>query len=521
MQLLIRDTDVNTLGKEVVARHNDQEIVWNITSLDKMFVETKVKFDLFEHINAYWAQLSMPEQDAIFEAYKAIREAFDGYYDRNQLTNLLYDLVARLLDLHDLKGAQHWLMFHANNLIIPDSSVLKTEYVESSDKPGTRDQTYLREDYVRLITLAMVLRSMVPIWGEFIGRTRTETGAVFKEYYAFKLLTRSQLIQSEAMQKLTTYVDRASEAGQNKAASIINGVSSEDFSTWVLGLVVIRKLHVGDIRGQEPAPTTLVTYIYNFIHQKVMTVDSSFNGTAGMIKDKSFDEMSEAGERNLSRLEGYKVKQEIPAGDIVVMEVAASDPYRMASIVMPDIDMDLVTRALKTTEKLYTSRILDPQITLLRWVIRKGMSPQGVLYVNKQTVVRLLAVAQAALWHRGHKELAGLITATAGVDQNDFYGSGVDSRARIPKEMVEEFNTLYPYSKRPTSKQKTQKPINSALASIDHMSEMLSMSDWELTLDDQAMKELTGNSSNRRFAIPHDIKVKLASLSLQLAKRQF
>lgn len=517
MELVSREAKFNSAKTEVVALHDGEEVIWNIGSLDKIFLETKAKFDMFEHINAYWGQLKKKDQDAVFNVYKEIRQVFDEPSTRNQLTQNLYSLVAKLLDFHDFETVELWVKFHAN-VNFPDSTVLKTEYIASSDRPGTREQTYLREDYNKLITMALILRSMIPIWGEYIGRTRGEAGTNWKEFYAFRLLNDAKIFTSEAMSKLRTYVEYSTLVGKGKPASILGGVSSEDFPNWVLALVVTRKVCVGDIRGVDPS-TTLVTYIYNYVHQKVQSIDNSFNGTAGMIKEKSFEEQSNEGEKNLSRLEGYKVKQEIAPGDIVALEYSMRDPFAVALKLCPTIDMASLQRALVTTEALNYKRIYDSQIVLLQWVMKPVISTRGVSYLCKATVVRLLAIAQTVLWHNGHYELAGLCTATASEETDEMQISGVDSRARIPKELIDKINVLFPYMKRPTGKVKTAKLANQALASIDSVVELLSNSDWVLTADETIVRKLTGNQSQRRYSIPHDIKIKLAELVIQIAQR--
>ena len=182
MKLVIRNTELLSNSTKIAVCHNDEEVIWNIGLLDKGFVNNE--YDVFEHINAYWVLLEKQNKqivDKIFNLYKQIRIMFDETWDRNQLTQQLYQLVADLLDQHDLSDVQHWVLFHSD-ILFPDATILKTDYVTSPDRPGTREQTYLKEDYVKLISMAVVLRTMIPIWGEFIGRTRSEAGTTFKEY---------------------------------------------------------------------------------------------------------------------------------------------------------------------------------------------------------------------------------------------------------------------------------------------------------------------------------------------------
>lgn len=519
MQLIIRQPQTANSRVEVAAVHNGEEVIWSIGPHDKVFLDSKQKFDMFEHINAYWHYRGPELQDQVFKTYKEIRFLFDDGHDRNQLTRRLYEVVARLVDMHDLDDIEHWISYHRSNIVFPDTSLLKTDYVASVDKPGTRDQTYILSDYQKLVAMAIALRVMVPVWCDFISRTRQEAGTNFKEYYAFRLIGESKLMASEAMRKLTTYVELATVTGKDKPASIIGGISSADFPRWILGLVVVRKVAIGDISGVDN--NTLVTYIYHFIQQRITGVDNNFNGTAGIIRPKNFDELSPDGENNLSRLEGYKVKQEIPAGDIVALEHSVVDSFSVAYKLEPTIDKGLVQRSLQTSSVLNRERITEAQILMLQWVMKPVIPTKGILYLNKATVVRLLGVCQAVLIHRGHIVLAGLCTATIGrMDNDEIYTSGVDSRARIPKEMIDEINLLFPYMKRQPGRQKTQKLSNPALTSIDEMTDLLTQFNWVLTIEDQYVKELTRNVSQRWYAIPHDIKVMLAALVLQITKLQ-
>ena len=501
----------------IAASHGGEEIYWTIGSLDKGYVNPE--FDIFEQINKFWEQLDAKKQLAIFEVYKKIRLAFDESEDRNQLTMSLYYSVSTLMNLHDLEDLEHWMLFHSG-VYFPDASILKTEYIASPDVPGTREQTYLRDDYVKLITLSLALRAMVPVWGEFIGRTRNEAGTQFKEFYAFKLLNKSKMINCPAMEKLRVYVEFSSIAGSNKASSIIGGISSQDFPLWILSQVVTRKLCVADIRGINQQ-SMLVMFLWNYIRTKVTGVDSSFNGPSGIIKDKMFEEAAGGdGDRNVSRLEGYKIRQDIPSGDIVALEYSARDPYEIAMKLAPTMDLQLLESALKTTEVLSSQRVYEPQVIILQWVMKPVIPVRGINFLGKTTIVRLMAVAQAVLWHRGHKELSCISTATISEDANEMQISGVDSRARIPKESVAEIERLYPHVRRPTGKQKTVKYVNQALAAIDSMTSMLTEVCWTLTIDDKFLLELSGNT-NRRYAIPHDIKIKLANLVIQTGNRSF
>lgn len=511
MRMTVENIDNPLLRPNVIITHNNEELNWMIGSFDK---ESFTKFDVFEHINNYWSKFSVADQDNVFNAYKDIRYAFDNIWDRNKLTSELYILVAKLLDLHDLDDAHHWIMFHSG-VYFPEN--LDVEYIASNDRPGSREQTYLKQDYSKLVALTLVLRTMIPIWGEFICRTRQEAGTIYKEYYAFQLICKSKLAYSDAVNKLTTYIEYSIIPDKSKSTAIIEGISTEDFPIWILGLVLVRRLCVGDIRGVEPK-ATLITFIYKFITQKIKGSDNNFGG---MVKDKIFEESSSEGDANISKLEGYKAKQEIASGDIVLLEYSMRDLEPLALKLAPTIDLALLHKALETSQPLNSSMILDPQVILLQWVLKPVISTRGILFLSKSTIVKALALCQAVLWHRGHHALAGLSTAVVNQNQDEIQISGVDSRARIPKEMLEEFAKYYPFTKRVGGKQKLLKPINQAVVSVDNMAELLSNHDWVFTLDEKLIPFISEGNTNRRYSIPHNIKIMLASLVLELARRDW
>lgn len=514
MKLYTENIESINRQKEVVIEHKGESIRWDFSSAYKGL--KVLKHDVSEHINQYFDKLDEQKLDNIFSVYKEIRYTFDEVFDRKRLTQALIPLVTKLIDQFDLDNIQYWIM-NKSDILIPNETVIKVNYVSSPDISGTREQTYIREDYVKLISLCLMLRCMLPIWGEYITKTHSEIGTKFKEQDAFRLMSASSAMSCEAMLKLKTYIQYATLAGKKKMSSIVDGVSSEDFPDWMLSLVVIKRLCVIDLRGIDAA-TSIPSQIYGFISQKVHGLDTKSSSGIGIIKSKEFSDDNQKGDQNISRLESYKAKQEISPGDIVALEFAASDPYIVFQKLAPGVSIDLLTSALKTTEVLNIQRLYEPQIVLLQWVIKRAIPTRAVDYLTKATVVKLLAVCQAVLWHKGHKELAALCTAVVQPRTEEMHTSGNDSRAKIPKEMVDELDFLFPFKKRPAGKQKNVKLVNQAIANIFLIDDQFSGYNWVFTIEQKFLKELTSTGGHRRYFIPHNFKILLAALVLDLSR---
>lgn len=513
MKLEINRFGLQGAPSQVNLEHRGVVLEWNIALFDK--ASFNGEFDIFEQINGYWGHLAMEVQDKIFNVYQRIKDVFDSVWENSELTKQLYQLIKELYVHHQLSDIKFWISFRSN-VVVPAG--LREEFKESHETPGTRERTYLKADYEWLVALSVALRPMVPIWGEFINRTRRDAGTVFKEYYAFQLLAYSSLYNSEPMERLRVYVEHSLPAEKSKAAAIFGGISSEDFPMWVLGLVVVRRLSIGDVRGTDPG-TTLVSFIYKYIGQKVKGHDNNF---IGMVKDKQVEGQGQEGENNLSKLEGYKIKQEIPAGDIAIIEYRARQPLHLAKKLCPDISEELVKESIATvTAALQNSTIFNPQMTMVQWVMAGVLPPRGLLHLKKTTVLMVMGVVQAILWHKGHRELAGLMTALEQDSDDEMLLGGTDSRARIPKDMLEQLDALFPYSRRPTGKMRQVKRTNAAIETIEELNKGFGSNVWRLTLPAAWVEQVTGNKNNRRYSTPHDIKVKLAALAIQLAQRTF
>jgi hypothetical protein len=506
------------LGDQTVAllRHRDQELKWNIKLIDKASIKPDV--DIFHQINGFWDKQPMEVQDQIFEVYKRIHITFDEIWETEDLARALLPQIAELCALHKLDDVRSWIDFHSD-IAMPHN--LNEEYGDSHSAIGTRDRTYLREDYKQLVVLSVVLRPMLLVWGEYVFRTEKEHGTNWKEYKAFQLLSQSYILaegQCPPMERLQKYVELSLPQTKEFDSAILDGISTEDFSTWVLALVVIRRLTIGDISGTDP-DFNLVAFIYRYVGQKVKGHDHSF---MGMVKPKIPESQSGDSENNLSKLEGYKVKQEIPAGDIAIVEHYISDTTKLALRVCPELkeNLGILLESLDAVKQLTNEHIWDPQLALIQWTLEDAVSPRAFPYLSKKSVLEAMGVAQAVLWQRGHFELAGLMTAVAQSNAQELQLTGVIPQARIPANMVEELNKLYPHARRQSGKQKSQKEKNVAVLGIDHVTKQLREHEWRLTVPAGWLAKVVQNTNDRRYAVPYDIKIKMAKLAIEIATNQ-
>ena len=515
MKLILLSDTLESIQPEMIVENKGLKLRWNVSNFAKKEF-TNNGNDVCKHINQFWATLAEETQSNIFAIFADIRRQMDIINDSTLLTKTILPLVKTLYEYHPLEKIEHWIIYNSD-IILPSSQnnffnqKFLPDYVVNDQKPGNRIKTYTRPDYIGLVALTLSLRPMIPIWGEFIYRTKGDTGTRFKEFFSFRLLGSSNLIKSYPMEKLNSYVTNNIKNTQNFSA-ILNGIGSEDYPLWLLSLVVVRRLCIGNITGINP-DINLVTFVFNFINQKLNNTnnDTTFGQT---VRPKEFPQDNGESD-NSSRAEVYKMKQEISNGDIAIIEHFMKDPYHVAKLLDPEYDKELLDMTLETTKALNNSQLSRHQIILCQWVLSRVINPRGFSYLTKQKVINAIAITEAWLWKRKHYELSCLVSAVVSDNKDDLMIGGLDSRARISRDQMELLNKLFPYSVNRSQRPKA-KPPNDAVVSIDIMTDLIGQHDWILTSHPEHTKTVTNSISYNRYSAPHEIKMLLANLVIDL-----
>ena len=494
-------------GQQMWIEHKGQEAVFPLSMFKKNFFEPQQ--ETFQHINQYWAQLPIELQDRIFELYASISEDFDSMLSSEMLKERLVTKVAQLLDLHKLSDIEEWVRFKSD-IRVPAS--FNEEYVENVDKNTTPDKTYTVSQYVQLIALALALRVMVPIWGSYIKKIRAQVGNDFKESSAFLLMRNSQLYSSEAMNKLFRYIKAQIGKDAFNAANTLSFISSEDFPHWLLALVCVKSLCVGDVRSREPN-TNLASLVYNKIIQRVMYGESDYTN---VVKSKKADDFGVEGDSKISNLERFKTSASISLGQIVEMEFSLRDIFQATVKLCPDIEPGLLHRSLQTSAELEHTRITMPQMTLLRWVFSPIIPPRGMAYMPLPVIISCLGALEAILWTRGHQYLALLSTSYAIIDDAVHRVAHTASKMRPQEDLTEGIKKYFPYTQA-HQRNSTVTEVCLVTNSINNLASEIAKCTWRMTADEKLIKEALNTTARRLPSIPN-VRDEITRLVIELGR---
>lgn len=505
--------EVNEASKEglskISIRHGDQCSEWNASIYDRTsFNDVE---GIFRDINAYWSRLPVTRQAAIWKIYSDIKEVIYNIQDPTRLHSKLVHLVKDLYDQHPMDEISHYRKFYAD---IRYPTNLKDDYAPG-DSP---ERTYLRSDYMGLVDLAIALRPMVPLWGEYIKRIRTEAGSNFKEQVGMGLLARASIMQSEPMIRMQNYVESNIAYETATPSAVLNGLGTTQLGDWLLALTVVRRLSIGDISAVDNN-SSLISNAYGFITSTLNSMDRKF-GNKITEKHRTNDPIEED---NASLIETYKVKQEVSDGDLAVLSIHTENVVTMALRIEPELDPALIEACHQAALPLGEMEICPHHLTLCQWVMAPVVPARGVPNLNKPALLRVMAATQAILWHWGFPDLAALATAQPAERVGDIMVGGQEgnTRGRIPREMVDQLAELYPHyqqqggkSRRDSidEKRSRDRQVNVACRAIEALAREMTKQDWVINGIDRLVAQTTSINGTRRLAAPGDLRAQLAKL---------
>lgn len=494
-----------------VISDNEETLDWNVS----VFNHTRFKTvdDPFRDVNRYWASLSAQRRQQIFNCYKEIREIIsrvgtvgDDQINIRQLGQEIPAKITLLYSLMPFEEMERWTEKYSR-VIYPTG----LKEVHDVDDPMP-DRTYLVSDYRGLVVLTTALRPMVPIWGEYIRLIQKSTGTLFKEHVAIKLISQSHLAISKPYLRLERYIRCCITNDVDTRGAVVNGISKAEIPEWLLAIVSIRRLSVGEIDAHE-VTGSIITNIYGFVTSTLNDLNKKFGGVREKYpEDKGTGEDGETG----SNLEGYRPKQPASTGDLMIFNVYTENVINMAKELDPTVPDELVMKCLESSNCMRTKNINTPHMAILQWVMSDVISPQALASLHKEPLIRVIAATQALLIHWQFYTLALLLNSQGIIP--DGSAMAFSSNIRISPAKLEKLNILYPYTiNMQGSSGKTTNPAVNAIFSVTRQ---ISACKWPCLANDELMA-LINSRANGNILVDNSGRTVLnqpdASLSEQLA----
>lgn len=519
----------------IALKHGQRTMLWDTSAYSKSSDRRSPMNpdNIFREINAFWSTLPSADQQMYWDLYVEAKEIFDSVFDVREIQTKIQDVVRRLYDLPSLEKLPHWVVYKSG-IKIPPTLKETWEQVNADNisYPHRKEKTYLRGEYIDLVTMTVSLRLMVPIWAEFIKTTRRQIGGNSKELEAYRLLYFSRLHNSPAMQRLLGYVHQTTvtELGSEiHATAILNGMGINEFIDWMLALTAVRRLSMCPVSSEDDV-SNVITNVHQYVRLGVKGSHKKHSKKfGGKVTLRNRDEIGDDGQKK-SAAEIYKVKQEVPDSVRVLMSVYMSDPtnvlYRALGLTKRGT-AGLVAQKPEGLDERFAScmhwinQVPDFEITqhhqtLIQWTLPHVLSPRGVPLLQYDALKHALVVTQVVLWEWGFYDLAALATAQPFYLDDDMMLGAVETRGRIPKETMDELNRLWPHAQQ--SKKVSPRQSNVAAKAIDTLVDHMTLTEWVLCCPPELVERVTRGEQTRRIAVPAEIRYTLALLLINVQK---
>lgn len=528
MQLLILSAESYTANKVSHAFHEVDGKAISIQFKTGTIIREKAFREdqsVYDYVNRFTKTLSPARQNKILDLYSQARKLLDQMTLDEFIDDNLRDVCTQLAAQYPVEEITRWLI-QPGIMVWPSEKEAPLSYENAGSKKFPREKTYLLPDYQNLLALTIQLRVFTPIMAEYQEIAlyknppleKNRINRMFIDVVRLRLLDESIIPMGEGWRKLKEYV-QAMIKSNNKAAKapVMEVMSESDFDEWLLANVVMRKLSIQNLRPavDNDFSAFVVRHICCHILEQLRRAERDLQ------PPKPTNESTGGGgdeEGNLSQFEAVRAKEQLPNGDVQFIQIGMEDPYKLAKLLEPDIPTELVKEFLNLYEfpNFVPAR---PQVTVTLWVLAPEVSPRSEVNMNRVNMSQNIAVAGAVLWHRGHKELATLITSNdQGPVVTDEIRMAGSTRSRTP--MYNQLSELFPYHIRSKLTERTYRPVAEAVVLI--LSEFTANS-WTPTLSPALKKDvkqiIIETPQFSMLQIPQDLSEMLYRMVTDIAAR--
>lgn len=496
MQLIATDTDY------VVVEHNGQQIRWSSKMFDKKRLCSST--GIFTDINGYFQTLHPAVQEQIWVIYTEIHQLLLQPAAITHTVRGLQDLIAKLYQSIEFDGVEHYVKFYCN-VFIPET-VKDSHSVEEVNI----DRTYLKQDFIRLVALTVMLRPMVPIWGEFIKEMSGTIGILQKDLVAFRLLCKTNFYATDVVERLKGYI-QAHIAQETMPSSVIifSTLSSDQIPEWMMSMIVVRRMVISQISSNTGEVGSLISNIYGYLKNCLRDIETRHSA----IREKHSEGGDEETERSLN--EDTRVREALTPGDLQTIEYHARDILHMAqemdAMVPEDVVMAFASIKHQVLNISMTSQ--SHQIVMAAWMVR-SIPPLSLFTLDKTHATNVIVAVQSVLWHWGMRELALLITASPISNETDNYSVGSGRSVKIRPELVELLEQQYPYA---MSDQGNYVKTNFACNDIMALSREITNRAWSVAVPSGFEKQVESlvDSRSKVMLAPHNLPDFLAEMVIR------
>lgn len=474
--------------------------------------------ELFVEINMFWASQSAARQEEIFQAYQSIENLFNTESNSNKICLALQQLVIPILD-----------KFHHTDLISEFANKIEIEYpsnaeeeFNSNDARKHREMTYLRHEYFGLVVIAIILRTMLPVWNLFRESLEGDASKKASAYIDLEILRTLKYTDfgvCHQMVRLNSYTTATYKCqdSSGELSSVVSGLGTTAIPDYIFASVLANKLITTPLVPSK-AGTSLISAIFNKVKQDCNHLGEKF---PQRVRHRLDNRMGDEDDK-IGYFESYAVRQDASNDVYLLSQVYLYDYRKARADLDPTIPPKLVMDCLRSFNTVnFNKRVpimggnnmLPVHQTIVQWVMSPIVHPRTIPFIDRKAMINAMAISQAALIHWGLRGLARTLSYM--LEQSD-EDDMITPMLPVETDLKAKIEKAYPYWRKEKNKD-SAKNMYPALISIEEYCLFLIGRKWSIVASDEVKEALNYKDGDR--VIDMRIKSEIAQLFIMHQSR--
>ncbi len=507
--------NLNNNGKlSLEVQHEDNSLVFIVKSLldktKKYQLDSALQFELLEgYINTKDISFKHELFSIYNETYNNANSILD---DPSELFMISARKIVHMFDLLDIKEYVSTLEY------IKAPSNLKEVFDERiiRDGIGTRVQTYIKDEYINLVTLSVISKALIGPFGNFLFMNPSSVIHSTKELSLMQMIYDiKSVFESNPVDKLLggfrRTIETAMNKKENKTVMLSKMISRDDLPKYLLGIVIFKIMPVTIPRNDDPS-SNMITLI--------------FSSTSDALKPPNNYKEKVArsdGEETESSLEIFRMSTDTMIAYPVEFNSYCDDPHSMLKFYNIVDTKNVLDDALKFMNPITKSDNIDNNINMfLSWIVSitpEGtqseigiIDPEAIAYLDINRLRNMLALGFTIAYYYGFMEIALILTSTIIKSETQTIKSTL-GKEQMNKDTIAEFKKYYKREKVLNEGTKKEERVNVSMQSINKFVISLYRNNY---VTYASSKYLKGKS--KTLIIPDNLRELIAMFIIKLHK---
>lgn len=307
--------------------------------------------------------------------------------------------LTKIIDMLDSNSIYDFISV-VQPLEIP--AVIKSEFDTTmvTDGVGSRDQTYIEEDYKQLMVLIVIFKAITGPLAQMIFST-DDGSKKMPDLQMLDMIRQQPIAQGAGFKKLAAYVRSTVEkvfdkekTGESKVLSF--QLPREEIPMYYLAKIIFNKILLMD--QADSTNKDIVRQIYGTISSGIKSIGNS-NDT---IRNKNKPSESETEtEDKESVIESYRLATDVTPGIAEELNWATETVDKILKQLPPKVRElctdDNIKLGMSLAATFTPDKITNTHINILGPIFKNIIDPRGLLYLKANSIFNLIAVGYAIL----------------------------------------------------------------------------------------------------------------------------